>query len=117
MRKNYLGIDIGGTNTRIVLLRGLRPQRVRALKFPTPRNCKAVETELLEKILHFTNGAKLSGIGVGIAGVVSQKKKKVEVEEKPWTVKDDNGVESYSLLAPPVAVTLIKQLSKVLNLL
>ena len=81
MRKNYLGIDIGGTNTRIVLLRGLRPQRVRALKFPTPRNCKAVETELLEKILHFTNGAKLSGIGVGIAGVVSQKKKKVEVAE------------------------------------
>src|SRR3990167_5903796 len=46
-----------------------------------------------------------------------EKKKKVEVEEKPWTVKDDNGVESYSLLAPPVAVTLIKQLSKVLNLL
>lgn len=41
-------------------------------------------------------------------------KKKVMVEEKPWTVKDDSGVESYSLLAPPVLVTMIKQLAKLL---
>jgi len=42
--------------------------------------------------------------------------KKVKVEEKPWSVKDDNGVESYSLLAAPVVVTLIKQLVEVLGL-
>ena len=40
----------------------------------------------------------------------------VEVEEKPWTVKDDSGVESYSLMAPAVVVGLIKQLADVLDL-
>lgn len=44
------------------------------------------------------------------------KKKKVKVQEKEWTVYDDNGVESYSLLAPPVVVSMIKQLNEVLNL-
>ncbi|MFH1543121.1 MAG: hypothetical protein ABIE03_01135, partial [Patescibacteria group bacterium] len=42
--------------------------------------------------------------------------KKVKVEEKPWSVKDDNGVECYSLLAAPVVVALIKQLVEVLDL-
>lgn len=42
--------------------------------------------------------------------------KKVKVIETPWMVKDDNGVESFSLLAPPVAVALIKQLKEALNL-
>lgn len=40
----------------------------------------------------------------------------VEVKEKPWTVKDDEGVESYSLMAPAVVVSMIKQLSQVLGL-
>lgn len=45
-----------------------------------------------------------------------EKKKTVRVTERPWTVRDDNGVDSYSLLAPPVVVSMIKQLVKVLNL-
>ncbi len=45
-----------------------------------------------------------------------EKKKKVEVEEKPYRVKDDNGVESVSLLAPPVMVAMLKQLVEALNL-
>ncbi len=40
----------------------------------------------------------------------------VVVKEKPWTIKDDNGVESNSLLAPAVVVTLVKQLADVLDL-
>lgn len=44
-----------------------------------------------------------------------EKAQKVAVLEKPWTVKDDSGVESYSLLAPPVVVGLIKQLADVLE--
>ncbi len=44
------------------------------------------------------------------------KKKKVEILEKPWVVKDDQGRKVYSLLAPPPIVTLIKQLTKVLGL-
>ncbi len=47
--------------------------------------------------------------------VWDKKNKKVKVVEKPWTILDDNGVESYSLLAPPVVVALIKQLAEVLK--
>lgn len=43
-------------------------------------------------------------------------RKKVAVTEKPWTVKDDSGVESNSLLAPPVVVGLIKQMVGVLGI-
>lgn len=44
------------------------------------------------------------------------KKAIVEVVEKPWTVKDDSGVKSFSLLAPPVVVTVLKQMVEVLEL-
>lgn len=37
----------------------------------------------------------------------------VKIIEKPWTIKDDAGLESYSLMAPAVAVSLIKQLAKI----
>ena len=40
----------------------------------------------------------------------------VKILEKPWIVKDDEGVDSYSLLPPPVVLSLIKQLVKVLGL-
>jgi adenylate kinase family enzyme len=39
----------------------------------------------------------------------------VKTKEQPFVVKDDEGVEVYSLLAPPVALSLIKQLVKVLE--
>ena len=41
---------------------------------------------------------------------------KVKVTEKPWEVKDDEGVLSNSLLPPPVVVSLVKQLAKALGL-
>lgn len=44
------------------------------------------------------------------------KNKKVKVIEKPWTIKDDNGVECYSLLAPPVVVSFLKQIVDILSL-
>jgi len=40
----------------------------------------------------------------------------VKVSEKPWIVKDDQGKNIHSLKAPPVVISLIKQLVKVLNL-
>lgn len=40
----------------------------------------------------------------------------VEIQEKPWTVTDDNNIKSYSLLAPPVVVSMVKQIVKVLEL-
>ena len=42
--------------------------------------------------------------------------KKVKIKENPWIIKDDKGIESYSLLAQPVAVSLIKQLVEIFNL-
>jgi len=42
--------------------------------------------------------------------------KEVKTVEKPFMVKDDEGEEVYSLLAPPVTVSLIKQLARVLGL-
>ena len=41
---------------------------------------------------------------------------KVEIIEKPWIINDDDAEQSYSLLAPAVAVSLIKQTAKVLEL-
>jgi len=41
---------------------------------------------------------------------------KVKVIEKPWVVKDDQGVPSYSLLPQAVVVSLIKQMVQLLNL-
>lgn len=41
---------------------------------------------------------------------------KVETSEKPWEVKDDQGVLSNSLMPPPVVVSLIKQFTKALGL-
>jgi adenylate kinase family enzyme len=43
-------------------------------------------------------------------------KSKVDIIEKPWQILDDEGVPSYSLLAAPVLVSLIKQMAKALNL-
>lgn len=45
----------------------------------------------------------------------NEKEGKVEVKEKPWVVNNDEGEPSYSLLPPPVVVSLIKQVVKVLN--
>ena len=46
----------------------------------------------------------------------NEKNKKVDMVEKPWVISDDNGVPSYSLQAPAVAVSLIKQLVQVLGI-
>jgi len=45
-----------------------------------------------------------------------EQNKTVKTLTRPFTVKDDEGVEVYSLLAPPVVLTLIKQLAKTLDL-
>ena len=37
---------------------------------------------------------------------------KVTTKENPWTIKDNQGIESYSLMAPAVAVSMVKQLAQ-----
>lgn len=46
----------------------------------------------------------------------NKEKQEVEVQEYPWTVKDDERVEVYSLLAPPAVLSLIKQLATIFKL-
>lgn len=41
---------------------------------------------------------------------------KVTATEEPWIVKDDEGIPSYSLMAPAVVIGLLKQLVKALKL-
>jgi len=45
-----------------------------------------------------------------------EKEEKVKIIEKPWIMEDDEGNASYSLLAPPVVVSLISQIVEALNL-
>ncbi len=40
----------------------------------------------------------------------------VKILQRPWTIKDDDGVESYSLLPQAVVVALIKQTAQILGL-
>lgn len=44
------------------------------------------------------------------------KNEKVIVDQKPWQIKDDSNVNSFSLMAAPVVVGLIKQLAEALEL-
>ena len=44
------------------------------------------------------------------------KAKKIKIIKKPWKIVDDDGVLAYSLLPEPVVVSLIVQLTEVLNL-
>ncbi len=45
-----------------------------------------------------------------------EKNREVKMIEKPWQVLDDDGVSCYSLMPPPVVVSLIKQLTEALGL-
>ena len=47
---------------------------------------------------------------------LSKDNKKVEVIEKPWKFSDDQGIPSYSLMPPPVVVSMISQMVDVLHL-
>jgi len=40
---------------------------------------------------------------------------KIDVIEKPWVVKDDNGVDSVSLMPAPVVVSMLKQMADILE--
>lgn len=46
----------------------------------------------------------------------NEAEKKATIIEKPWVFPDDEGIDSVSFLAPPVVISFIKQLARVLNL-
>ena len=42
--------------------------------------------------------------------------KRIKIVEKPWQINDDEEISSYSLMPPPVVISMIKQMVDVLNL-
>lgn len=62
----YLGIDIGGTNIKIGLVSD-DYQLISLSKFPTPNDIVAV---LMEEIKRLFDENLISGIGVGVAGLI-----------------------------------------------
>ncbi len=40
---------------------------------------------------------------------------KVKIGQRPWIIKDDEGVDSFSLMPQPVAVSMIKQIAEILG--
>ncbi|MFA5932454.1 MAG: nucleoside monophosphate kinase [Microgenomates group bacterium] len=51
----------------------------------------------------------------GFSFEYDKENKAVKVIESPWTVEDNKGVKSYSLMPAPVVVGLLKQMSEVLK--
>lgn len=72
MKNIYLGIDIGGTKIRGVLWDGRRV--VAFSEFPTPRTLKAFKREILSLARDLSRRVKggVSGVGIGVAGVISR---------------------------------------------
>ncbi len=44
-----------------------------------------------------------------------KKSGEVKVGERPWVVKDDEGIDSYSLLPAPVVLSMIRQIAAILD--
>lgn len=70
----YLGIDIGGTKIKGVLLRGLSKQKPKCFVINTPKNKKQFFRALEEFSRKIAAGEKISGVGVGIRGIVDSEK-------------------------------------------
>lgn len=74
MARPYLGVDIGGTTIKAVLLQKRSPHRVRLHTVATPKNKKRF-LRVLERFLTEVAGRnKLAGIGAGIAGMVDARR-------------------------------------------
>lgn len=46
----------------------------------------------------------------------NEKSEKIKINEKPWQILDDKNVPSFSLMPPPVVVSLIKQITEALGI-
>lgn len=71
-----LGIDIGATNTKFVVLENFK--RILKKEFsPTPKKKREFFLFLRRKIKEIIEKEKISKIGIGIAGILDQERKKI----------------------------------------
>ena len=75
MKSNfYLGIDVGGSKIRGVLLGASKNQRLFAFQIKTPKN-KNLFLKILEKeIGKIVQNKKIVGIGIGLPGIVEMRR-------------------------------------------
>ncbi|MEK7599193.1 MAG: ROK family protein [Patescibacteria group bacterium] len=72
---NYLGVDIGASKIKAVLFESDSHQKTDFAATSTPQNRKRFFFELEQFINFFINGRKISGIGVGVPGIVDIERK------------------------------------------
>ncbi|MBI2055205.1 MAG: ROK family protein [Candidatus Sungbacteria bacterium] len=77
--KYYLGIDIGASKVGAVILSGHKKERVKYWEASTAKNLAGWKKDMERLIIRSRGNAKgsISGISVGVAGVVDVKKGKV----------------------------------------
>src|SRR5215510_5976948 len=84
MRKSaWIGIDVGGTKTRLALF-DAKLQVLEDIKFPTPKEKKEFTADLKKCVRNLVKNAfkrklALSGVGVGVAGSIDNRKKIVKL--------------------------------------
>ncbi|MBU6414892.1 ROK family protein [Patescibacteria group bacterium] len=70
----YLGIDVGGTKTKAVLLKGFSIKTMECFVIDTPKNKKQFLSVMVRLVRFIAEKKKLSGIGVGLPGIVDVKR-------------------------------------------
>ena len=73
MGKFYLGIDIGGSKIKGVLLDKKKNQWFLGFNIATPKNKKKFLKVLEQEIYKLLQKKKIIGIGVGLPGIVNRK--------------------------------------------
>lgn len=75
MRKNFVGIDIGGTNIIFVLIKNKKV--IRVVRIDTPKSKRELIKVLIENINSLKNSLKIEGIGIGVAGALDRKRERI----------------------------------------
>lgn len=74
MKKLYIGIDIGGSTIRGVLLEEAAANPIRSFTVQIPNNKSAFTKKLLESTKKLIGKHKIAGIGIGVPGIVDSKR-------------------------------------------
>ena len=81
-KKYIIGVDIGGSKINAIIFNNALPASgqgnvLKKIKIPTPKNLKEFLEKLealIENLISYAGGKKISGIGCGLAGAMDLKK-------------------------------------------
>lgn len=98
----YLGIDIGGTSIKGVVLNGLQPQKPKFFSIDTPRRRSDFIKSVRAFAVSLLGGKQAAGIGVGIPGVMDRKRGVVLKAPHLLFLNAMNVAEIFAPLGAPV---------------